>query len=244
MSVGLFILWLPLCASTTLADELLVAVASNFSGTLKTIAGQFEALTGHRIRISAGATGKQYAQILHGAPYDLFFAADAHRPALLETQGFSQPGNRFTYAIGKLVLWSPANAYVDPQGKILQQGNYQYLAMANPRLAPYGKAARETLLALGLWQTLKSRTVRGENIGQTFQFVKSGNTELGFVALSQIKGDPSSSGSHWVIPENLYTPIEQQAVILTPSTTATAFADFVKSDKVKALIKASGYALP
>ncbi len=242
-------LWLLLSATVTMADEIFVAVAvavaSNFAGTLKTITKRFEAATGHKVHISVGATGKQYAQIRHGAPFDLFFAADSRRPELLESEGFTQPGSRFTYALGKLVLWSPLPAYVDPQGKILEQGDFKHLAMANPRLAPYGKAAREVLQALGLWQRLQPRTVRGENIGQAFQFVKSGNAELGLVAWSQIKrAGPPAPGSHWAVPTLLYSPIEQQAVVLKPSKATREFAAFVRSNEVKALIRDSGYDLP
>lgn len=237
--------WLLLTTTAGSADEIYVAVASNFSRTLQTIATRFEAATGHRINMSVGATGKHYAQIRHGAPFDIFFAADSRRPALLESENIALPGSRFTYALGKLVLWSPREGYVDDQGSILETEDFSHLAIANPRLAPYGKAAKEVLQARKLWDALKGRTVRGENIGQTFQFVKSGNAELGFVAWSQIRqpGKPVS-GSFWDIPQQLYTPIRQQAVLLKRSKPAQAFASFVKSNTAQAIIRESGYDLP
>ena len=234
-----------LSASIGAADEIFVAVASNFAATLKAIATRFEAASGHKIHISTGATGKQYAQIRHGAPFDVFFAAESRRPQLLESEGFALPGSRFTYALGKLVLWSPEAAYVDSHGKVLRNGKFRHLAMANPRLAPYGKAAREVLQAMGLWQRLQDRIVRGENIGQAFQFVKSGNAELGLVAWPQIRRDGQPvPGSYWSIPGSLYSPIEQQAVMLKPSLAAREFVAFVKSREARALIHDAGYDLP
>ncbi len=239
------VLLLLLASSWSAADEISVAVASNFAGTLKVIAGNFEAASGHKVRISIGSTGKHYAQIHHGAPFDVFFAADSRRPALLEAEGAALPGSRFTYAVGRLVLWSPKPGYVDTQGRILETGKFQHLAMANPRLAPYGKAAQEVLQHLGLWKALKGRAVRGENIAQAFQFVKSGNAALGFVAWSQIlrPGQPVT-GSWWDIPNALYTPIEQQAVLLNDSKAARAFVRFVKTEKSRELIRSFGYDLP
>ncbi len=227
------------------ADEIHVAVASNFANALKIIAREFETATGHRVIVSIGATGKHYAQIRHGAPFDIFFAADSRRPQLLEAEGIALPGSRFTYAIGKLVLWSPKPGYVDTQGEILQTGEFQHLAIANPRLAPYGKAAQEVLQAQGLWETLKERAVRGENIGQAFQFVKSGNAELGFVAWSQVRrpGQPAA-GSWWDVPTSLYTTIEQQAVLLEDSPATQAFVTFINSEAARAIIRQSGYGTP
>lgn len=238
-------LLLLLISTWSRADEIHVAVASNFVNTLKYLAEKFEAASDHRVIVSAGSTGKHYAQIIHGAPFDIFFAANSKRPALLEAEDVAQPDSRFTYAIGKLVLWSPKAGYVDNRGKILDAGTFQYLAMANPRLAPYGKAAQEVLQARGLWEALKGRAVRGENIGQTFQFVKSGNAELGFVAWSQVKnpGQPIP-GSWWDIPADLYTPVEQQAVVLSDSLAALAFVNFVKSEEAQAIIRDFGYLTP
>ncbi len=227
-----------------MAGEIRIAVASNFSGAIKLISQRFEAETGHKIKLSFGSTGKHYAQIRNGAPFHAFFAADSKRPQLLEQQGLIIPGSRFTYAIGKLVLWSPKPGYVDPDLKVLEHGTFRHLALANPKLAPYGKAAQEVLQSKKLWNRLRKQMVRGENIGQTFQFVKSGNAELGFVAHSQVKhpGQPTS-GSIWVISQPLYTPITQQAVLLQDSPTAREFMQFIRSQQSLEIIQAYGYGM-
>jgi molybdate transport system substrate-binding protein len=236
---------LMLTASNTLAEEIRVAVASNFAAAIKEIAKQFESNSGHKITLVFGSTGKHYAQIKHGAPFEVFFAADAKRPHLLEQEKIALPGSRFTYAIGKIVLWSPQADLVDKAAQVLNKGKYRYLALANPNLAPYGKAARQVLEKRQLWNPLRNRMVRGENIGQTFQFVKSGNAELGFVAFSQIKRPNNPiEGSYWLAPESLYDPIEQQAVLLKDNAVARAFLDFVKKDVAMAIIRGFGYATP
>lgn len=227
------------------ADEIHVAVASNFSGPIEKIARDFEAQTGHSVILAMGSTGRHYAQIKHGAPFEAFFAADAKRPMILEKEGLAVKGSRFTYAIGRLVLWSPENNVVDSKGAILKQDAFRHLALANPKLAPYGHAAREVLEHLRLWEALKPRMVFGENIGQAFQFVQSGNARLGFVALSQIHqpGRPSK-GSCWIIPQALYSPIEQQAVLLKDNPAAREFLAFVKKPKALKTIEAYGYQIP
>ncbi len=225
--------------------EIQVAVASNFADAIKAIANAFQAQTGHKVILIFGSTGKHYAQIRHGAPFDLFFAADSKRPARLEKEGVALPGSRFTYAIGRIVLWSPQEGLVDSAGKVLEKGRFRHLAVANPKLAPYGKAAQEVLRARGLWDRLQGRMVRGENIGQTFQFVKSGNAELGFVALSQVKRPGQTmKGSVWQVAESLYSPIEQQAVLLKDRDIARRFMQFVKSDESQAVIRGFGYGTP
>ena len=228
-------------ASAT-ADEIRVAVASNFADTLREIAGRFEQQSGHRVTLVSGSTGMHYAQIRNGAPFDAFFAADMKRPRLLEEEGATLADSRFTYAVGKLVLWSPNEDYVDPAGELLEQGDFRHLALANPKLAPYGRAAREVLEKRRQWQDLQDRMVRGENIGQTFQFVKSGNAELGFVAWSQIQrpGQPLA-GSWWEIPQALYSPIEQQAVLLKDNPVARDFMAFVRGTEALKIIGAYGY---
>ena len=224
------------------ADEIRVAVASNFNEAIKAIAGRFERQTEHKVTLVFGSTGKLYAQIRNGAPFHAFFAADAKRPRLLEEAGLGQPGSRFTYAVGRLVLWSPKTAYVDDQGKVLDKGDFRHLALANPRLAPYGRAAREVLEKRRRWLELRDRMVRGENIGQTFQFVRSGNAELGFVAWSQLErpGQPMT-GSWWAVPQTLYSPIEQQAVLLQDNSAARAFLAFVRGREALEVIGAYGY---
>jgi molybdate transport system substrate-binding protein len=236
---------LTFCAGQTLADEIRVAVASNFTDTIKDIAGLFEKKTGHQVALAFGSTGKHYAQIKNGAPFEAFFAADIRRPRLLEEAGFAQPGSRFTYAVGKVVLWSPDPAGVDAEGKVLSTGNFRHLALANPKLAPYGKAAEQVMRAHGVWDELQGRMVRGENIGQTFQFVKSGNAELGFVAYSQIKRPGAAiKGSFWEPPHLLYSPIEQQAVLLRDNTVAHEFLDFLKGEQAREIIQGYGYNAP
>ena len=224
------------------AGNIRVAVASNFSDTIKEISKRFETDTNHKVTLVFGSTGKHYAQIKNGAPFEVFFAADKKRAQRLEKEGVSLPGSRFTYAIGKLALWSPKTEFVNEGGKVLDGNSFRYLALANPKLAPYGKAAEQVLQRRGLWNSLHERTVRGENIGQAFQFIKSGNAELGFVAYSQIKKpDKPIEGSYWLIPPSLYDPIEQQAVLLKDNSIARSFLDFVKSNEARAIIKQFGY---
>jgi len=223
------------------AEVIRVAVASNFKTTLEVLAKKFEAHTVHHVILVSGSTGKHYAQIIHGAPFDAFFAADSKRPKRLEKEGLAITGSRFTYALGKIILWSPKTNYVDPSGLILKKGEFRHLALANPRLAPYGRAAREVLQTLGLWKQLRTRLVRGENISQTFQFIASGNAELGFIAYSQMKTFSDSAGSTWEIPENLYHPIEQQAILLKDRVSTRAFLRFVRGKIAQKIIKTHGY---
>jgi molybdate transport system substrate-binding protein len=234
-----------LCFNRVQAGEIRVAVASNFAIPMQEISGKFEQESPHEVTLIPGSTGKHYAQIVNGAPFDVFFAADRERPALLEQDGHAVPGSRFTYALGRLVLWSPDATLVDDTGRVLDGHDFRRLAIANPRLAPYGRAAQQVLEALGLWQPLQARLVRGENIAQAFQFVASGNAELGFVALSQVvHSGATGQGSSWRIPVELHAPIEQQAVLLTDKPAASAFMDFVQSDRARAIIRSFGYETP
>ena len=234
-----------LIPSPVKAGEIHAAVASNFTGAAQVLAERFEEKTGHRVVLAFGSTGKHYAQIKNGAPFEVFLAADAGRPELLERDKIAVPGTRFTYAIGRLVLWSPHEGYVDPKGAVLENGKYTFLALANPKLAPYGEAAKEVLQGRGLWEKLAGRLVQGENISQALQFVNAGNAELGFVALSQIiqPGSPLK-GSYWMIPQSLYRPIEQQAVLLKDTEAARAFILFIKCDAARSLIRSHGYETP
>lgn len=229
------------------ADDtpLRIAVAANFAPAMRALVADFRAREGGRLDVIIGSTGKLYAQIHHGAPFDALFAADERRPALLEAAGRVRAGSRFTYAMGRLALWSPQADRVDAAGQVLRDGPFRHLAIANPKLAPYGRAAQQVLQALGLWQTLRARTVRGENVGQALQFVRSGNAELGLVALSQVQppGQPAP-GSLWVVPPELYTPIVQQAVLLTDNPRAADFLRFVQTDEGRAIIQSFGYQLP
>ena len=240
-----FICLLFLIPSYALADTIHLAIASNFSEPIKTIAAQYERSTGHRLVLVFGSTGKHYAQIINGAPFDLFLAADKRRPQLLEQQGMAIAGTRFTYARGRLVLWSLNADYVDAAGKVLASGDFQRLAIANPKLAPYGKAAQQVLQSKGLWKVLQRRLVRGESIGQAYQFVRSGNAELGFVAYSQIKQPGyNNTGSYWLVPQDLYYPIEQQAVLLKENIAARDFLSFLLKPEIKKIIRQYGYDVP
>lgn len=229
------------------ADEVQVAVAANFTAPMQKIAVEFEKDTGHKALLAFGSTGKFSAQIMNGAPFQVFLAADDENPAKLEKAGMTQPGSRFTYAIGQLVLWSAKPGYVDAKGEILKQGDYNKLALANPKLAPYGLAAVETLTKLGLLGAAQAKFVQGENIAQTYQFVSTGNAELGFVALSQVMKDGKIvAGSAWVVPASLHTPIRQDAVILEKgkgNAAAEALMKYLKGDKAHAIIRAYGYEL-
>lgn len=228
--------------ATASAGEIRVAVASNFTGAIKEIAQAFEKQTGHQVTLVFGSTGKHYAQIKNGAPFEAFFAADVKRPKLLEEEGAAQPGSRFTYAIGKVVLWSPNQDLVDADAEVLNSDQFRHLAVANPELAPYGKAAEQVMKAKGAWEALRGRMVRGENIGQTFQFVYSGNAELGFVALSQIKKPGAAiEGSYWEPEQSLYDSIEQQAVLLKNNDVARDFLAFVRSEPAREIIHGYGY---
>ena len=225
--------------------EARIAVASNFQNTARALLRAFGQSGGQHILLSFGSTGRHFAQIMHGAPYDAFLAAGSIRPRKLEASGRIVPGSRFTYAIGRLVLYSPLPGFVDREGEILKSVRFERLAIANPRLAPYGRAAMQTLGKLGLWRTLAPRLVRGENIGQAFQFVKSGAARLGFVAASQIvRPGASAPGSLWRVPQSLHDPINQQAVLLRPAPAARAFLAFLRSARGRAIIAAHGYALP
>lgn len=243
LGIALIAGWLP--PGTVSAGEIRVAVASNFRLTLDELADRFESGGGHEIRVISGSTGKHYAQIVNGAPYDAFFAADAERPLRLEREQRCVPGSRFTYALGKLVLWSPQAGFVDPRGRILRDGRFRHLAIANPDLAPYGLAARQVLSSLELWEALAGRLVRGENIAQAFQFVASGNADLGFVSRAQlVLPGRSFGGSSWEPPQTLYDPIDQQAVLLRDSGPGRAFMAFVRSPEARALIRDHGYDVP
>ena len=237
-------------AFTTLAqaDEVQVAVAANFTAPMQQIASQFEKDTGHKLVLSFGATGKFYAQISNGAPFEVLLAADDETPARLEKDGSGIAGSRFTYAVGKLVLWSALPDLVDAKGEVLKTGSFKHLALANPKTAPYGAAAVETMSKLGLLADLQARFVQGENISQTQQFISTGNAELGFVALSQVYKDGKiSSGSAWLVPAYLHEPIRQDVVLLAKGKdkpAAGALLAYLKGDKARAVIKTFGYELP
>ncbi len=227
------------------ADDIHVAVAANFQSTLKSLARRFEHQTGDRVLISTGSTGKLYAQIHQGAPFEIFLAADVKRPELLEQQGFAIRGSRFTYALGKLVLWSREPGKIDSNGDALRDGKIRRLAIANPKTAPYGRAAQQTLNAMGLWRGWQARLVRGENVGQTMQFAVTGNVDAAFVALAQVpQSNGGPSGSLWIVPESDYQAIEQQAVLLRTAgaeKAARRFLQFLQSNGAREMIAGQGY---
>jgi molybdate transport system substrate-binding protein len=236
---------LALGASPAAAGEVHVAVAANFAHPMERVAADFERDTGHRVVASTGATGTFFAQIEAGAPFDVLLSADRATPEKLEKDGYAQPGSRFVYAIGTLVLWSAKANYVDGDGAILRRASFQHIAVANPQLAPYGAAAMQTLESLGLAATLRSKIVTGESVAQAYQFVATGNAEVGFVALSQIAAPGSTpAGSYWIVPASLHAPIEQDAILLrkgADNAAATAFCGYLKTPKARAVIQSFGY---
>lgn len=224
--------------------EVRVAVAANFTDTTRELISAFEDISPHRVTASYGSTGKLYAQIEHGAPFDVFLAADSRRPKLLEENGHGVAGSRFTYAKGKLALWSPAPDLFDDAAIWLSSANFRKLAIANPKTAPYGAAAEQVLNSLGLWTTLRPKLVRGDSIAQTFQFVATDNAEAGFVALSQVRAWENQEGTLWQVPQEHYAPIEQQAILLSKGAENAAAKDwliFLRSKSARAIIEGFGY---
>jgi molybdate transport system substrate-binding protein len=236
---------------TVHADEVQVAVAANFTAPMQKIAAAFEKETGHKAVLSFGATGKFYAQIRNGAPFGVLLSADDEVPARLVKEGMAVPGSAFTYAIGQLVLWSSQSGVVDAQAAVLHEmasgKRSGKIAVADPKLAPYGAAAMQVMDQRGLTAKLRPHFVTGENIGQTFQFVKTGNAALGFVALSQVMVDGSiSTGSAWVVPAHLHDPIRQDAVLLKTAQAnpaAKALLQYLRTDAARTVIRAYGYQL-
>ncbi len=231
------------------AGEANVAVAANFAAPAKLLAQRFQRDSGHRIALSSGSTGKFYAQIRNGAPLDVLLAADSEVPQRLARERLAVAGSRFTYAVGKLALWSPNADLVDARAEVLRKASFKRLAIASPQLAPYGAAAQETMQKLGVWAALQSRLVQGESIAQAFQFVASGNADLGFVALSQLHDGSGAmlGGSFWVVPEGLHAPLEQDAVLLAHGArneAARHFLEFLRSAPARELIRAFGYQVP
>jgi molybdate transport system substrate-binding protein len=233
---------LALVAQAASAAEVQVAVAANFTEPARAIADRFRARTGHTARLSYGSSGQFYAQIANGAPFEVFLSADTERPQRAEAQGLAVKGTRFTYATGRLVLYSRRPGVVDPRGAVLGAGRFERLAIADPKAAPYGLAAMETLRSLGLAERLRPKLVQGASITQVLQFTQTGAAELGFVALSQVVA--TNRGSRWLVPARLHAPIDQQAVLLTrgaANPAAGAFLQFLKGPEAKAIIRRYGY---
>ncbi len=236
----------PAVAAPVLADEALVAVATNFAEVIQELEVKFESATHHRVTFTTGSTGRLYSQIVTGAPFDVLLAANQLHPQRLETGGDAVAGSRFTYAVGHLTLWSPDAGRVAENGvETLSSGDFRVLAMANPDLAPYGAAARQTLVALGLFDGLRERIVRGQNIGQAYSMVATGNAELGFVALSHVLSPRNRKpGSRWDVPADLHAPIRQDAVLLARAAknlAAQAFLDFLGRQEARVTIARYGY---
>ncbi len=231
-------LLLVLASANASSAEVHVAVAANFAAAAKHLAEPFERQTGHRLILSPGSTGKFYAQVKSGAPFEVLLSADEATPRRLEQEGLAVRGTRFTYATGRLALWSPRRN-LDLGEEVLRKNEFQRLAIANPKLAPYGAAAQQVLERLGLWAAVRAKLVQGENIAQTFQFVSSGNAEIGFVALSQVQG-----GSHWLVPASLHAPLKQDAVLLARgenSAAAASFLEYLRTSLARKLILSYGY---
>ena len=228
------------------ADEISVAVAANFTAPMKLIAAEFERDSGHKLVTSFGSTGKFYAQIKNGAPFEVLLTADDETPDKLMKEGAAVSGSAFTYAIVKLVVWSAKPGLVDGAGAVLKRGDFAHLSLAEPKLAPYGAAGVEAMKALRVYEAIQPKIVTAENITQAYQFISSGNAELGFVALSQVLKDGKIDGSSWLVPANLYSPIRQDAVILEKGRgkpAVDALMKYIRGDKAKAIIKSFGYEL-
>ena len=234
-------------ASPSFSAEVSVAVAANFTAPMQKIAQLFEQDTGHKAVLAFGSTGNFYAQIKNGAPFQILLSADDTTPARIEKEGLGVANSRFTYATGKLVLWSKQPGLVDNKGDILRGGKFDRIALANPKLAPYGAAALEALTQLGVLQSLQPKFVQGENISQTYQFVATENAQLGFVALSQVFADGRlKEGSAWIVPSSMHQPIQQDALLLNSgkdNPAATALLGYLRSEKIKTLIRSFGYDL-
>ncbi|MEO7860331.1 MAG: molybdate ABC transporter substrate-binding protein [Nitrospirales bacterium] len=235
-----------LSVTPVLAEQAMVAVAANFVPPFREVALEFEKATGHTVQVASGASGNFFTQIKNGAPFDVFFSADAERPKLLEEEGLAVKGSRFTYAIGRLVLWSADPNLVKGEDT-LRSEKFKHLAIANPKAAPYGVAAMQTMQKLGVWESVQSRLVMGESLGQTIGFIESGNAELGFLALSQVL-DPKmkGKGGRWDVPINLHEPIKQDVVLLTKgkeNPSANALMEFMGSPQAMAIIERYGYEL-
>lgn len=234
-------------ACSVRADEVFVAVAANFTAPMQVIAADFEKQTGHKVRAAFGASGKFYAQVKNGAPFEVLLSADQETPALLVKEGVAVAGSQFSYAIGKLVLWSAKAGVVDGAGEVLKMSSFSHLALANPKLAPYGVAGVEVMKNQGVYDALQAKIVTGETIAQAHQFVSTGNALLGFVALSQVLKDGKIEGSSWIVPANLYSVIRQDAILLEKGRgkpAAEALLKYLKSDKGKTVIQSFGYELP
>lgn len=225
------------------AGQVAIAVANDFDFTLEELKREFERQSVHQVTITPGTSSRHYGQIINGADFDIFLSDDSSRPEILEKEMMAVPGSRFTYAISRLVLWSVTSRAVNPD--VLREKSFHLLALTNPRLSAYGKAAQETLEALSVWDDLQDKLVFGENIGQTYQFAISGDADMALIAFSQIVyGEYMQAGNYWLIPETWYTPIEQQGVLLTDNPAAREFLEFMQGDQARSIIQGNGFSVP
>ena len=240
-----------LCSGVALAQPkvekapITVAVAANFAAPMQTLVQAFSQETGQEVQVALGSTGKLYAQIKNGAPFHMLLAADSATPEKLEKEGLAVQGSRFTYATGRLVLWSAEPGMVDAQGEVLSKGWFKYLALADPKVAPYGAAAVQVMERLGVYSTLEGRLVQGESIAQAYQFVASGNAQLGFVALSQVMQNGNiKAGSAWLVPQTMHMPLRQDAVVLAAAkdnSSVKALVAYLQTEKARQIMRAYGY---
>lgn len=248
---GLIATILVLCglmSSSVWAGEVSVAVTSNFAAPMERLVPLFQKESGHTVKVSLGASGKLYAQIKNKVPFDVFLSADDEMPKSLMQEGLAVSGTRFVYATGRLVLWSAQPDLVDEKGAVLNKGNFNMLAIANPRFSPYGVAAKETLTKLIMWNSIQEKLAKGESVTQTYQLAATEKADLAFIALSQVMRDGKvTAGSWWLVPPEMHKPILQSAVLLSGAkdqAAAKAFLAFLKSEKARAAMRGFGYELP
>ncbi len=236
---------LVLVGADAFAGEVRVAVASNFAAPMERLVPLFQKESGHTVKISSGASGKLYAQIKGGTQFDVFLSADEELPKQLAQEGLAVGGSRFVYATGRLVLWSAQSDLVDEKGAVLNKGNFNMLAIPNPRFSPYGVAAKETLTKLTMWNAIQEKLTKGENVAQAYQLAATEKADLALIALSQVMRDGKvSTGSWWLVPAELHNPIHQGAVQLSGAKdpeAAKAFLAFLKGEKARAVMRGFGY---
>jgi molybdate transport system substrate-binding protein len=237
-----------LMSATVCAGEVRVAVASNFAAPMERIAALFQQHSGHVVKASADSSGKLYTKIVGGAPFDVFLSADDELPKRLTQEGLAVGGSRFVYALGKLVLWSAQPGLLDDKARVLRNGGFSKLAIANPGFAPYGMAAKETLEKLIMWNAIQGKLVKGDNVALAYQLAATDQADMAFIALSQVMRDGKvTEGSWWLVPPELYKPIRQSAVLLSGAKdrdAAQAFLVFLKSPKAAVVMRSFGYELP
>lgn len=238
-----FLLATGVASPTLFAGQITIAVTHDFDFTLEELKQEFDKNSSHEITIIPGPSSRHYGEIINGAPFDIFLSDDTQRPAVLEEEMKIVPGSRFTYAVSKLVLWSVDNRILTPE--VLKEQNFRLLAVTNPRLSAYGKAAQQTLETLSVWDDLQEKLVFGENIGQTYQFAISGDVDMALIAFSQIVyGDYMQAGNYWLIPKIWYSAIELQGVQLTDNPAAREFLEFMQSDQARQIILGNGFDVP